>query len=189
MTARLIYSKRWQIEGLESYVASDCTISDSVVGAQNRTSRATVRFRTRVVRTQKGCDGLPSHQHSWQTECLRAQSSPPSIPSRSFTILLHCQLPVRSMHPSQRVGSGGRAVQRLDAQWLRGRTSDPVQCRRRHRLTCRFHAHAGCPRQWFGASGSACTVASPSDVTGCPAAGVRRPSRVCASQREILGTA
>lgn len=63
-TARLIYSKRWQIEGLESYVASDCTISDSVVGAQNRTSRATVRFRTRVVRTQKGCDGLPSHQHS-----------------------------------------------------------------------------------------------------------------------------
>lgn len=66
-----------------------------------------------------------------------------------------------------------RAVQRLDGQSLRGRTSDPVQCRRPHRLTCRFHAHVGCARQWLGASGSACAVASPSDVTGCS---VRRRS-------------
>lgn len=79
-----------------------------------------------------------------------------------------------------------RAVQRLDGQWLCGRTSDPVQCRRPHCLTCTFHAHAGCARQWFGASGSACTVASPSDVTGCP---VRRRSAsiegLCLAARDI----
>lgn len=73
-----------------------------------------------------------------------------------------------------------RAVQRLNGQSFRGRTSDPVQCRRPHRLTCMFHAHAGYARQWFGASGGACTVASPSDVTGC---------RVCRRSASTDGSA